>query len=742
MPVIDGVKVNLTEEEVEKVKKMLGREPNQVEAGMIDVMWSEHCSYKSSKPFLKQLPREGPRVVVGPGMDAGVIDINDGDVAVFKVETHNHPSAIEPYNGAATGIGGIVRDVLCMGARPVALFNNLRFGELTSNHSKWLFEYVVKGISDYGNCIGVPTVGGDVEFDDSYENNCLVNVGCLGFAKRSDIALSVAENVGDVLILMGGSTGRDGIHGVTFASRVLTEESEADRPAVQIGDPFTKKLIIEATLEAVKTGYVSGLKDLGGGGLTCASSEMSGAGGTGVQIDLNKILLREDNMIPYEIMISESQERMLFVVKPEGVDKVTRIFDKYEVPYSIIGRINHTQKVNVYKNGCLVAQVPSKMLSDPPVLNRPIRRPAYIDKLADLNPPAMPENLADVVYKLAGSPNLASKAWVYRQYDHEVGDRTVVKPGQADAAVLRVIGRNKAVAAKSDATPSHSYLDPYNGGAGALAESCRNVAVTGAEPLAWVDCLSFGNPENPEVLWCFNETIKGLTDYALKLGIPCIGGNVSFYNEDQVSARVVKPCPVVLTVGLIENLSYITTMSFKQAGDIILMVGLTHREMGGSEYYNFYHKLQGGKAPVVNLEREAVTLKSVLKAVRTGKLSAAHDCFRGGIAISLVEMGMENNLSATVNLDGLGEPELRFDEILFSESHGRYILTVKKENVGSIIEIFKKDNIPVKNIGQVTDSGRFEFKYKMSRISCSTRRLRKLYYETIPRYMGVSKWMT
>ncbi len=741
MTFINGVKVNLTEEEVEKAKALLGREPNQVEAGMIDVMWSEHCSYKSSKPFLRQLPKEGPRVIVGPGMDAGVVDINDGDVVVFKVETHNHPSAIEPYNGAATGIGGIVRDILCMGARPIALFNNLRFGELRSNHSKWLFEYVVKGISDYGNCIGVPTVGGDVEFDDSYENNCLVNVGCIGLAKREDIVLSVARNIGDILILMGGSTGRDGIHGVTFASRVLTEASEADRPAVQIGDPFTKKLIIEATLEAVKTGYVTGLKDLGGGGLTCAASEMSGAGGTGVEINLDNVILREENMIPYEIMLSESQERMLFVVKPEGVSEITRIFDKYELSYSVIGRVDGSKMVNVYKNGRLVAQVPSRMLSDPPVLNRPVKRPSYIDQLAAVTPPPMPLNLAEVVYKLVGSPNLASKAWVYRQYDHEVGDRTIIKPGQADAAVLRVLGENKAIAAKSDATPSHSYLDPYNGGAGALAESCRNVAVTGAEPLAWVDCLSFGNPENPEVLWSFNETIKGLTDYALKLKIPCIGGNVSFYNEDQVSARVVKPCPVVLTVGLIEDLSYITTMSFKKPGERILMVGLTHREMGGSEYYTFYHNIQGGRAPVVNLDLEAATLKTVLKAVRTGKISAAHDCFRGGIAVSLIEMGMENNLSATVNLNGVGDPDLRFDELLFSESHSRYILTTGEEYLTDVIEIFDENNIPVKEIGVVTDKGRFEFEYKNRRVSCSTRRLRKLYYETIPRYMGVNKWM-
>lgn len=739
MPVINGVKVNLTEEEVKKAKALLGRGPNQVEAGMIDVMWSEHCSYKSSKPFLKQLPKDGARVLVGPGMDAGVIDINDDDAVAFKVETHNHPSAIEPYNGAATGIGGIVRDILCMGARPVALLDNLRFGEITSNHSKWLFEYVVKGISDYGNCIGVPTVAGDVEFDDSYENNCLVNVGCIGLMKKSDIALSVASNVGDILVLMGGSTGKDGIHGVTFASRVLTEESEADRPAVQIGDPFTKKLIIEATLEAIKTGQVSGLKDLGGGGLTCASSEMSGAGGTGVEIDLNSIHLREASMIPYEIMLSESQERMLFVIKPDGLETVLKIFDKYEVPYRVIGKVNDNGNVNVYKDGKLVAKVPSKMLSDPPVLNRPLKRPRYIDEIVKQPKPPMPQNMEEVIYALIGSPNLASKAWVYTQYDHEVGDRTLIKPGQADAAVLRIIGKNKAIAFKSDATPTHSYIDPYNGGAGALAETCRNIAVTGAEPLAWVDCLSFGNPENPEVLWSFNETIKGLTDYALKLNIPCVGGNVSFYNEDKVSERVVKPCPMVLTVGLIEDTSYITTSSFKEEGDVIVMVGSTYPEMGGSEYYVSYHRTQGGKPPAVNLDLEAKTLKCVLKAVRTGMVTAAHDCFRGGIAATIIEMALAGGLSAKVGLDGLGE-DMRLDDILFSESHGRYIITAKKKNIAMIEEIFGSESIPVKTIGSVDKSSRIAFNYKGETVRCSVRRLKKLYFETIPSYMGVRKW--
>ncbi|MHA1835648.1 MAG: phosphoribosylformylglycinamidine synthase subunit PurL, partial [Candidatus Odinarchaeia archaeon] len=705
-----------------------------------DVMWSEHCSYKSSRPVLKILPKEGPRVLMGPGQDAGVIDIGDGDAVAFKIETHNHPSAIEPYNGAATGIGGIIRDILCMGARPIALLDNLRFGKITSSHSKWLFEYVVKGISDYGNCIGVPTVAGDVEFDDSYENNCLVNVACVGLMKKEDIQPSEARYVGDILVLMGGSTGRDGIHGVTFASRVLTEASEADRPAVQIGDPFTKKLIIEATLEAIKTGYVRGLKDLGGGGLTCASSEMSGSAGTGVELHIDNIHLREEEMVPYEIMISESQERMLFVIQPEGLEEVLKVFDKYEVPYRIVGKVTDTGFVAVYKNGKLVAKVPSKMLSDPPTVERKAKRPKYLDEIRNIPKPPIPDDLEEVIYRLLSSPNLASKAWVYRQYDHEVGDRTIIKPGQADAAVMRIIGKNKAIAIKSDATPSHTFVDPYNGGAGSLAESCRNVVATGAEPLAWVDCLSFGNPENEEVFWTFKETVKGLADLGRELELPCVGGNVSFYNEDKVSERIVKPCPVVLTVGLIEDLSYITTLRFKEAQDVILLVGDTYPEMGGSEYYSYIHGIEGGEPPKVNMGLEKKTLKAVLKAIRSGKITAAHDCFRGGLATAIIEMGLEGGFTSDLNLDPIIKDDMRIDEIFFSESHSRFILTTKETDLEDIIAIFNQYQVPVNVIGKVTKSDVFKFNFSSETIKCSFNKLKEIFYGTIPKHMGVDKW--
>jgi phosphoribosylformylglycinamidine synthase II len=740
MPEINGVKVNMNEDEIKKAKKLLKRTPNQVEAGMIDVMWSEHCSYKSSRPILSLLPREGDIVLIGPGQDAGVIDIGDDDAVAFKVETHNHPSAIEPYNGAATGIGGIVRDILCMGARPIALLNNLRFGKITSDHSKWLFEYVVKGIADYGNCIGVPTVAGDVEFDDSFENNCLVNVACVGIMKKNDIKPSEARYIDDILVLMGGSTGRDGIHGVTFASRVLTEESEEDRPAVQIGDPFIKKLIIEATLEAIKTGFVRGLKDLGGGGFTCASSEMSGSAGTGVEINLNNVHIREEGMIPYEIMISESQERMLFVINPEGIDKVLEIFDKYEVPYRIVGKVDNSGFVNVYKDNKLVAQVPSKMLSDPPTIDRIAEEPKYLSKIIKISKPPIPNNLEEIIYKLFESPNTTSKTWVYRQYDHEVGDRTVIKPGQADAAVMRIMSKNKAIAFKSDATPSHCYLDPYNGSAGSLAESCRNVVATGGKPLAFVDCLSFGNPENKGVFWTFREAVKGLSDFAKKLDIPCVGGNVSFYNEDKVSERVVKPCPVVLTMGIIEDIRYVTTLKFKNPGDAILIVGETYPELGGSEYYLSVLGIEGGIAPKVNMDIEKKTQECVISAIRTGKINSAHDCFRGGLVSTIIEMGLEGNLAAEIRLEPLMNDNLRLDEILFSESHGRYILTTSEENVNEILDIFNEKNIKCEKIGQVNKATEFIFSYKDIIIKPSIKKLRKLFFESIPRYMGVDKW--
>ncbi|MHC1563747.1 MAG: phosphoribosylformylglycinamidine synthase subunit PurL, partial [Candidatus Hecatellaceae archaeon] len=656
--------VSLTSKEVAWIRRKLGREPNPVEWGMFDIMYSEHCSYKSSRPVLKILPSKGPRVIVGPGYDSGIVDLGDGYVAAFKVESHNHPSAIEPYNGAATGIGGIVRDILCVGARPMALLDSLRFGSLQSPHSRWLFRYVVKGIADYGNCIGVPTVAGEVEFDRSFEKNCLVNVACVGIAKKEDIILAEFKHPGDIIVLVGGSTGRDGIHGVTFASKTLSEESEADRPAVQIGDPFMKKLLIEAVLEALKTGFVSGVKDLGGGGLTCATSEMSAKGGVGVEINLDRVHVREAEMNAYELMLSESQERMLFAVKPEGLKTVLEVFEKYEIPYSVLGKVVEGGLLKADFKGETVVNVLAELVARAPVIRRKARKPPAVQEKLKASKPSQPENLQKAFLELLSSQNIASREWVYRQYDHEVGVRTVVKPGDGDAAVLRLIDVPKAVAVTFDTNSRHSALDPFNGHAGALAEAARNLVCVGAEPLAYTDCCNFGNPEKPEVFWQFKQGIEGLALMSKGLKIPCVGGNVSFYNEDEETGLAVKPTTTIVMVGLIEKLDHITSMGLKEAGDALIMVGTTLPEMGGSEYYHEILKFDGGKPPKASVRKEKATIKTVLKAIRKGLVKAAHDCSKGGLAAALAVMAVKGKLGLNVNLERIPSLKIgRLDEL-------------------------------------------------------------------------------
>ncbi len=738
MTIIDDVQVELDPEELKKAERMLGRKPNAVEAGMIDVMWSEHCSYKSSRPVLKLLPQKGPRVVCGPGQDAGAVDIGDNYVVVFKIESHNHPSAIEPYNGAATGIGGIIRDILCMGARPIALLDPLRFGSLKSPHSRWLFKYVVKGIADYGNCVGIPTVGGEVEFDESFESNCLVNVACVGVAKRDEIVLSEAKYPGDVVILAGGSTGRDGIHGVTFASRALTEESEEDRPAVQVGDPFTKKLIIDATLEILKTGFVHGLKDLGGGGLTCASSEMASKGGTGIDIELSKVHLREKGLSPFEIMLSESQERMLFVVDPEGVEVVTGILDKYGLRWSIIGKVTESGYVNVYLDGSLVARVPAKLLAESPTIERKAEKPSYIDALREVKKPKMPDNLTEILLQLMASENIASKEWVYRQYDHEVGIRSVVKCGEGDAAVLRILGEDKGIAVSSDCNSRHCYLDPYNGGAGAVAEACRNVAAVGARPLAIVDCLNFGNPEKADVFWQFRETVRGMSDMCKVMQTPCVGGNVSFYNEDEVTKKAVKPSPVVVALGVLGTLKKVITLTFKSVGDPIILIGETLPEMGGSEYYHSIHHIEGGVAPKVDMQKEKKTIDFLLSAIQKNYVNAAHDCSKGGVGVALSLMSVKSSKGVEVDLGKTGAENIRLDELLFSESHSRFIVTTPKSKVNDFLELAEKRGVEAHHIGNVSGSSRVVFLHDGNEIvNCDLKDLKQAWEKTIPSFMGL-----
>jgi len=728
----DGVKIDLTEDEVHRIEKDLKRKPNMTEIGMIDIMWSEHCSYKSSRPELKRLHTKGSRVLVGPGQDAGVLDIGDGLALVFKIESHNHPSAIEPYNGAATGIGGIIRDILCMGARPIALIDPLRFGSLKSGHSRWLFKYVVKGIADYGNCIGVPTVAGEVEFDPSFESNCLVNVGCVGIATHADIeqAPSVATDPGDYLILMGGSTGRDGLGGVTFASRVLTEESEEDRPAVQVGDPFTKKLIIDATLDALKTGYIKGLKDLGGGGFTCVCTELAGSGGTGVEINLDEMPLREKGMIPYEIMLSESQERMMFVVSPEHVESITDIFEDYELPYAIVGKTTSTQRIIVNYKGEKVVDLPIKIFEDPPVYKRPAKKPKYLDELPQELPQNITKNFDGIIYKLLASPNIADMQWVIEQYDHEVGVRTVIKPGETGSAALRILNGSKGIGITCSANAKHSYLNPYQGAMGAFAEACRNLVIIGAEPIGMVDCLNFGNPENPEIFWQFKETINGLADFGKFMDIPCIGGNVSFYNEDNVTGIAIKPVPELLLCGLIENISRKIISGFKSPGNVILIVGKTLAELGGSEYYSFFHGFEGGSVPKVDLENEKRAMNAILELVRKQLISAVDDCSRGGLAITLAKMSIKGFLGASIDLSQI-KNSLQWDELLFSESHGRYILTCTPQNLARVKKILEEAGIFHAQIGEVTVDKILDF----GSFHCDVQKMEEIWRGTIPNYM-------
>ncbi len=737
MSIISDLKINLTPVELREVKKRLGREPNPVELGMIDVMWSEHCSYKSSKLVLKKIPTQGSRVIVGPGYDSGIVDIGDGDVVAFKIESHNHPSAIDPYNGAATGIGGIIRDILCTNCRPIALLDSLRFGELKKGHNRWLFQNVIRGIADYGNCCGIPTVSGEIEFDVSFEKNCLVNVACFGFGNKNKIVLGRMENPGDILILLGGSTGRDGIHGVTFASKTIDESSEEDRPSVQIGDPFTKKMVIEATLEALSTSFIRGLKDLGGGGLTCALSEMTDKGGVGAEVDIDKIHTREAGMLPHELMLSESQERMLFVIDPKGLNEIKKIFDKWEIKYSIIGRVNNSKKIEINKNGEIVASLPPKILTEATPIRRKSVKPNYLKKFPkDFKIKVQPANLSHAIYDLLCMPTIASKKFVYQQYDHEVGIRTIVKPGSADAAILRIIDKNKAIAVKVDCNSNQSYLDPFNGTAGAVAESIRNVVATGAEPIAIADCCNFGNPENPEIFWQFNRSIDGLT-YMLKgLSIPCIGGNVSFYNEDESTGIAIKPTVVIVTLGLIENMDWITTLNFKERNHAIIIIGRTHDEMGGS-HFSIRYKGIGGRVAKAIPKNEKASLNSILKSVRNGFITASHDCSKGGLAIALAKMAIEGGFGAKINLKKVPKTNMNLEGLLFSESHARFVVTSKVEDVENILKICNRNRVPASVIGNTSNDREITFTYGDEIVAnCKIKKMKECWKQAIPKYIS------
>ncbi len=692
----------LTEQELQYLEEKLQRKANEIEQDIVGAEWSEHCSYKSSKKYLRLLPTKGRRVIVGPGYDAGVLDVGDGYVLTVHIESHNHPSAVEPFGGAATGVGGVIRDIMSMGTRPIAVLDALRFAPITGKSksvakSKWLFKNVVKGIADYGNCIGIPTVGGEIEFDPSFEDYCLVDVASIGFGRKEDIIANQAE-IGDVIVLAGGSTGRDGIHGASFASKALEAEN---RSAVQIPDPFLEKLLLEATMEAIKHGCIKSIKDLGGGGLSCCLSETSDNLGRGFDVELSRVHAREDGMTPNELMISESQERMLYVTDSAKLPALQSILDKYEIRYTILGTVQEHQDLVVRSDGSVVAQMPSHLVAHAPLADRASRCPKYLDRIKSVKQPRAPANLGKALLALLANPSIASKRWVYHQYDHEVGVRTVVKPGAGDAAVMR-LDNGKLIAVKLDGNSKHCYLDPYQGTLGCLSEGRRNVICTGAEPVGVVDHLQFASPEDPEIFWTFTQAVNAIVDYCKFMDIPVVGGKVSFYNETVKGP--IKPSPVIGTLGLVDDVSHITRSAL-QKGDSIFVIGHTSPEIGGSEYYEYYHGITGGPVPQVDLQRDKQNASAVLKLVRSGLAGCAHDCSKGGLAVALAEMAIAGQTGFKVDLSAVPNSCKQLDELMFSESHSRYVIGTKEPE--EVRRILPSEGVAFAEIGKTASSIKF-----------------------------------
>ncbi|WP_105979218.1 phosphoribosylformylglycinamidine synthase subunit PurL [Bacillus paralicheniformis] len=683
--------MGVSDDEFAMIESILGRLPNYTEIGIFSVMWSEHCSYKNSKPILKKFPTKGERVLQGPGEGAGIVDIGDNQAVVFKIESHNHPSAIEPYQGAATGVGGIIRDVFSMGARPIAVLNSLRFGELTSPRVKYLFEEVVAGIAGYGNCIGIPTVGGEVQFDSCYEGNPLVNAMCVGLINHEDIKKGQAKGVGNTVMYVGAKTGRDGIHGATFASEEMSDQSEEKRSAVQVGDPFMEKLLLEACLEVIKSDALVGIQDMGAAGLTSSSAEMASKAGSGIEMNLDLIPQRETGMTPYEMMLSESQERMLLVIERGREQEIIDIFDKYDLEAVAVGHVTDDKMLRLFHNGEMVADLPVDALAEEaPVYHKPSKVPAYYKEFLETDVPAPKvEDAKETLLELLKQPTIASKEWVYDQYDYMVRTNTVVAPG-SDAAVLRIRGTKKALAMTTDCNARYLYLDPEKGGKIAVAEAARNIVCSGAEPLAVTDNLNFGNPEKPEIFWQIEKAADGISEACNVLSTPVIGGNVSLYNESNGSA--IYPTPVIGMVGLIEDTDHITTQHFKAAGDLIYVIGETFPEFAGSELQKLSEGKIYGKAPAIDLEVEQARQKALLKAIRTGLVQSAHDVSEGGIGVALAESVIcSQGLGANVTLAGESA-------LLFSETQSRFIVSVKKEHQEAFEKLVKDAEL----IGEVT----------------------------------------
>ena len=694
----------INDEEYQKILEILGRTPTFTELGIFSVMWSEHCSYKNSIAVLKTLPKQGKHVLKGAGEEnAGLIDIGDGLAVAFKIESHNHPSAVEPYQGAATGVGGILRDIFTMGARPIASLNSLRFGSLDNPRVKYLFANVVKGIGDYGNCFGVPTIAGEVYFEECYTDNPLVNAMAVGIVNHHQTASAIAKGEGNPVMIVGSSTGRDGIHGATFASEEISEASESKRPNVQIGDPFTEKLLLEATLEAIKSGHLVGIQDMGAAGLTCSSAETSAKGECGIEIELSLVPMREDGMTPYEIMLSESQERMLLIVKKGFEKHIQDIFEKWDLHAVTIGHVTNDRMLRVKYQGKIFAEIPSDTLvlgGGAPVYHRETARPAYLDSMYAFKAESVPEpkNYTEVLKKLLSSPNIASKEWVYEQYDSMVRTNTVTLPG-SDSAVIRIKGTNKALAMKTDCNGRYVYLNPRRGGQIAVSECARNVVCSGAKPAAITNCLNFGNPYKPENYWQFKEAVGGMSDACRIFETPVTGGNVSFYNESPTAA--VYPTPTIGMMGIIEDLSHVTTSWFKETGDIIFLIGKNLGEIGGSEYLKVIHGLVSGDAPQIDLNYEKAVMDLTYEAIVKGLIRSAHDVSDGGLAVALAEcclQGKKNHvIGATVNL----KDKMREDFLLFGETQSRIVVSVSNSKAGSFRKMAAGAGVDFAEIGTV-----------------------------------------
>jgi len=730
---------NLNDLEYGRILELLGRTPTLTELGVFSALWSEHCSYKHSKPVLKRFPTSGPQVVQGPGENAGVLRLPDGWAVAFKIESHNHPSAVEPYQGAATGVGGILRDVFTMGARPVAVLNSLRFGPLDHPRNRYLFAGVVRGVGDYGNCVGVPTLGGEVGFAPGYTGNPLVNAMCVGLLKEADLIRAAAHGVGNVLLCVGSRTGRDGIHGASFASEELSEKSEARRPQVQVGDPFTEKLLLEASLELITGGLIVAIQDMGAAGLTSSSAEMAARGGVGVEIDTGLVPTREPGMTPYEILLSESQERMLLVAELNRLDEIRAVCAKWELEATPIGHVTDDGIFRVRHHGLVVAAIPGQRLVDDCPIYDPEAREAEEARARRTRTPETPPktDLQGALELLLDSPNLASKRWVFEQYDSTVQASTVLGPG-GDAGVLRVPGTDFGLAVTVDCNNRLVGLDPYEGGKAAVAEAARNIACTGAVPLGITDCLNFGNPEKPEVFYQFREACRGIADACRAFDTPVTGGNVSFYNESPTGA--IDPTPTVGMVGLLESADARVPSHFSDPGDEILILGATAGELGGSAYWAEVHDFIGGRPARVDLDAERRLQRLLVAGAARRLLRSAHDCSEGGLVVTLAEAAMggpyaPSGLGASVDLSAIAV-EASPEAVLFGEDGARAVVSLAPEHVATVVALAGEHGVPVHRAGRVTEPGTpLELRLGDRLFSWSVGALRQSYFTAIPRRM-------